>query len=375
MTCEIRDVESQEVFGVPPEGAVFGRAGGTAAVTVSDQAVSKRHARVFLEGGVWYLEDLNSVNGTVVNSRKITERVPLTPGLVFSLSKHRFEVVSVSGQSASDPRRSARGAPTGAPGREPSANAASSAGVLSALDHEPMLPSEASRSRLGGAGSQAHEAKDTASPRPAPDGGPADSAAAAAPARARAAGRVLLGMGIAGGAVVASVALVRMMSAAPDIPEATAEAPMADGGTAPQQVMATHGNGPPAGAVAAALAPKTGNDLAVGLAAPKPDQASTTSGGAPALPATAYTQHKEKLAFVEAAIANNPVLLMDDARVAVLYKELSRQKVAAISNADEAVPKKDRAEMKFFLERYREAYVFKRTQKTVDQLYRVLRPE
>src|SRR3954470_315303 len=107
MKCEVKNVQSAEVFTVPPEGMIFGRTGGPANITVSDQSVSKRHARIFCKDGQWLLEDLKSVNGTVVNNRRITEPVPLSPGFVFALSKHQFEIVSVDGQNGS--ARSARG--------------------------------------------------------------------------------------------------------------------------------------------------------------------------------------------------------------------------------------------------------------------------
>src|SRR5690349_10682355 len=101
MKCEVKNVQSAEVFTVPPEGMIFGRTGGPANITVSDQSVSKRHARIFCKDGNWFLEDLKSVNGTVVNNRRITEPVPLSPGFVFALSKHQFEIVSLDGASAS----------------------------------------------------------------------------------------------------------------------------------------------------------------------------------------------------------------------------------------------------------------------------------
>ena len=43
----IRDLQSQEQFSVPPEGAVLGREGGGAYILVRDKSVSKRHAKVY----------------------------------------------------------------------------------------------------------------------------------------------------------------------------------------------------------------------------------------------------------------------------------------------------------------------------------------
>ncbi len=148
MKCEIRNNTSSENFTVPPEGSVFGRQGGPANITVADQSVSKRHARIYMDGGRWYLEDLKSVNGTVVNSRRITEPVALTPGFQFSLSKHQFEILSIEGDKPARGRASAPQAQQ--PQMEPMSDgrrdrAKGSGGVPRGrqqpiADMEPMLP-------------------------------------------------------------------------------------------------------------------------------------------------------------------------------------------------------------------------------------------
>ncbi|HEY4220768.1 MAG TPA: FHA domain-containing protein, partial [Myxococcota bacterium] len=138
---------------------VFGRAGGPANITVSDQSVSKRHARIWCKDGQWLLEDLKSVNGTVVNNRRITEPIALTPGFVFALSKHQFEIVAVDGASGSRQSQSVKSNGESFPS-EPKNNKSK---VQSAMappqpkasrpqpqpqpDIEPMLPPEQSRSR------------------------------------------------------------------------------------------------------------------------------------------------------------------------------------------------------------------------------------
>src|SRR5688572_2106279 len=110
MKCEVRNTSSSETYAIPPEGSTFGRAGGPANITISDQSVSKRHARIFMKDGGWFLEDLKSVNGTVVNNRRITEPIAIQPGFTFSLSKHIFEVVALEPNGTrSDPRRGGAG--------------------------------------------------------------------------------------------------------------------------------------------------------------------------------------------------------------------------------------------------------------------------
>lgn len=103
----IRDLQSQEQFAVPPEGAVLGREGGGADIVVRDKSVSKRHAKVYERGGKWFLEDLQSANGTYVDEQPVTRPVGLKQGMSFSLSNYHFEVMP---ESQSAPTR-ARGAP------------------------------------------------------------------------------------------------------------------------------------------------------------------------------------------------------------------------------------------------------------------------
>lgn len=58
----------------------IGRASGCAVPLPSDNFVSQVHARVFRSGDGYWVEDLGSTNGTLLNGRKITEAVPLRRG-------------------------------------------------------------------------------------------------------------------------------------------------------------------------------------------------------------------------------------------------------------------------------------------------------
>jgi hypothetical protein len=51
--------------------------------TIDDGLISRRHFRVFPEGGGWTLEDLGSTNGTLVNGRKVG-RIALADGDIVS---------------------------------------------------------------------------------------------------------------------------------------------------------------------------------------------------------------------------------------------------------------------------------------------------
>jgi signal transduction histidine kinase len=50
------------------------------ALPISDTTVSRRHAELTPDEGVWYIRDLQSQNGTYVNGQRIGERLRLRPG-------------------------------------------------------------------------------------------------------------------------------------------------------------------------------------------------------------------------------------------------------------------------------------------------------
>ncbi len=58
---------------------------------VDNLAVSSHHARIFNDSGKLVVEDMNSLNGTFVNSQRVT-RATLKPGDVVMVGKHTIEV-------------------------------------------------------------------------------------------------------------------------------------------------------------------------------------------------------------------------------------------------------------------------------------------
>lgn len=72
----------------PGQGSVFpltteltiGRAAGCAVALPDDTFVSQLHARVFLKGADFWLEDLGSTNGTLLNGRRLTGSAPVRRG-------------------------------------------------------------------------------------------------------------------------------------------------------------------------------------------------------------------------------------------------------------------------------------------------------
>ena len=92
MFVEIRDLETGQVIQVAnPVGKSLGRSGGPADIPIDDLAVSNEHARVYFNGGSWYLEDLGSANGVFVNG--FHERQShLMPGDRLTLGETSFKV-------------------------------------------------------------------------------------------------------------------------------------------------------------------------------------------------------------------------------------------------------------------------------------------
>jgi hypothetical protein len=74
------------------EGVVFGRSDG-AEIRVDDPFASSAHARIFVRGGVAYLEDMGSTNGTRLNGRQVTsaERLNGSDTIRIGDSEYRYE--------------------------------------------------------------------------------------------------------------------------------------------------------------------------------------------------------------------------------------------------------------------------------------------
>jgi pSer/pThr/pTyr-binding forkhead associated (FHA) protein len=49
-------------------------------LVLDDDYSSSRHARLFAEGGEWFVEDLGSTNGTFLDEQRVTSPLPVRPG-------------------------------------------------------------------------------------------------------------------------------------------------------------------------------------------------------------------------------------------------------------------------------------------------------
>ncbi|MDA1260062.1 MAG: FHA domain-containing protein [Planctomycetota bacterium] len=74
------------------EGMVFGRL-PSCEWPLNDASVSRRHARVLRELGSWFLEDLGSSNGTMLNGVRVP-RLELRGGDLITLGSVAFDVLA-----------------------------------------------------------------------------------------------------------------------------------------------------------------------------------------------------------------------------------------------------------------------------------------
>ena len=61
-------------------------------IVIKDTAASARHARLSRENGVWWLEDLGSRNGTLLNGLPLSKPTSLADGDIISIGNIRFQL-------------------------------------------------------------------------------------------------------------------------------------------------------------------------------------------------------------------------------------------------------------------------------------------
>jgi FHA domain len=78
-------------IGLTGAPVLIGRANDSTLVLTDDYA-STRHARVSLQDGVWFVEDLGSTNGTYYGQRRLNGAVPLEIGVPIRIGKTVLEL-------------------------------------------------------------------------------------------------------------------------------------------------------------------------------------------------------------------------------------------------------------------------------------------
>ena len=78
-------------IGLTGAPVLLGRANDSTLVLTDDYA-STRHARISLQDGVWFVEDLGSTNGTYLGQRKVDSPMPLEIGVPVRIGKTVLEL-------------------------------------------------------------------------------------------------------------------------------------------------------------------------------------------------------------------------------------------------------------------------------------------
>ena len=65
-------------------------------IVIADSAASARHARLCHQRGVWWVEDLGSGGGTMLNEDRLSEPTPMTPGDIIGIGQLRLRLEKVA---------------------------------------------------------------------------------------------------------------------------------------------------------------------------------------------------------------------------------------------------------------------------------------
>src|SRR4249920_1341863 len=91
-------------FELDVDRAVIGRS-ADCEVPLDVPAVSRRHAAILCERGRYFVEDLQSRNGTLLNDKRLTDRAPLDDGDQLVICDQEFRFRSGVGTGVLDPMR------------------------------------------------------------------------------------------------------------------------------------------------------------------------------------------------------------------------------------------------------------------------------
>ena len=78
-------------LGLSDQQITIGRA-NDATLVLSDDYASSRHARLYPQNGQWIVEDLGSTNGTYIDRQKVSQPMPVPPGVPIRIGKTVLEL-------------------------------------------------------------------------------------------------------------------------------------------------------------------------------------------------------------------------------------------------------------------------------------------
>jgi len=97
----LRGPESGRHFSLEPQATLLGRQADSN-ICLGSQAVSRHHARIVSEDGGYFIEDLGSSNGTLVNGKQINQRVALTEKDTVQIGPYVFGLRLATADSAAE---------------------------------------------------------------------------------------------------------------------------------------------------------------------------------------------------------------------------------------------------------------------------------
>ena len=88
--CTLINLETGEAFHIEATDAIIGRERTPGTIVLHDPNVSRRHAELMWADGGWYIRDLGSTNGTIVNNAEI-DSVMLSEGDILTIGITNLE--------------------------------------------------------------------------------------------------------------------------------------------------------------------------------------------------------------------------------------------------------------------------------------------
>ena len=88
--CTLINLETGETFHIEATDAIIGRERTPGTIVLHDPNVSRRHAELMWADGGWYIRDLGSTNGTIVNNAEI-DSVMLSEGDILTIGITNLE--------------------------------------------------------------------------------------------------------------------------------------------------------------------------------------------------------------------------------------------------------------------------------------------
>lgn len=85
------NTETNQRIDITTKIVVLGRAPENEVVLPDDNYASGEHAKIFYDNG-WFIEDMNSSNGTYVNNEMLTGRRKLAPNDLIMVGRTTFRI-------------------------------------------------------------------------------------------------------------------------------------------------------------------------------------------------------------------------------------------------------------------------------------------